>query len=84
MGKPQLVLEDLDARLDGEQRSISAFSFAVLDKTGRSLFVLKMGEDGSLEVRSGDPVQRDGVVLSSRLLVAPLSRDGVSLQRAAD
>lgn len=81
MTKPQLVLQDLDAKLDGEQRLVSASSFAVLDESGRALFVLKFGEDGSLEVRSGEPAQRDGRVMSSNLVVAPLSRDGVSLQR---
>lgn len=83
MSKPQLVLQNLDAKLDGEQRLVSASSFAVIDESGRALFVLKLGEDGSLEVRSGEPVQRNGLVLSRNLVVAPLSRDGVSLQRAA-
>ena len=53
----------------------------VLDASGRGVYVVKLLENGSLQVESGVPVQADGIWLDNRLCIALASHDRVSLFR---
>ena len=74
-------IQDLDARLDGKEATMTTSRIGVLDADGRVAYVVKLLEDGSLRVECGEPIQANGVWLDNRLCIAPASHDRVSLFR---
>lgn len=62
-----MKIQDLDARLDGKELTMTTNRIGVLDADGR--------------VECGEAVQVDGVWLDNRLCIAPASHDRVSLFR---
>lgn len=76
-----MKIQDMDARLDGEEMTLTSSRFGVLDAAGRILYSFALLPDGSLEVRAGEPARHGDSVLDVMLHIAPSGYDRVTLFR---
>lgn len=83
MAKPktQIVVQDLDLKLDGKEVKFSASTVGVVNDLGQVVFTLSVLPDGSLQVKAGGLASRDRIALDNRLHIIPETSDRVVLFR---
>lgn len=79
-----MKIQDLDARRDGEELTMTTDKIGILNADGRVLYVVTLLVDGSLSVECGEPVRVNNAWLDNRLCIAPASFNRVSLFRPQD
>lgn len=68
--------------INEDRRAMMFFSgFEIVAEDGRTLYDVRVSEDGTLEVSAGGTVKQAGRVLDSQLMVRPHSTNVITIMR---
>lgn len=81
----KMIVRDSYATINGDQTThqFSSGGIEILASDGRSLFSVRLLDDGSIDVSGGDVCKHKGTLLDDRLLISPKASNRVTLTKPA-